>query len=161
MNLYHSSPIKGLKVIQPQRTICNDEYTCDFVFATKYKKLALMYMLPKGVYILMNINYSSKPYVLICGREEDVIKLDKGGSLYTFSDKGFIKTPQEKLDDYEMVSEQPVMPIKEIVYDKTIDVLMKIGVSIYFVNKKTFDLLMRSPKQDSLVEKLTKYKPLF
>ncbi len=65
MELYHASPIKNLKLIKPQKTISHNKYIGDFVFATKYKKLALMYMLPKGFPILMNAQ-SKNPYVVIC-----------------------------------------------------------------------------------------------
>ena len=73
MKLYHASPIKNLKLIKPQKTISHDKYIGDFVFATKYKKLALMYMLPKGFPILMNVK-SKNPYVVICADAKKSLK---------------------------------------------------------------------------------------
>lgn len=158
MRLYHASPVKNLKLLKPQRTLSNDKYIGDFVFATRHKKLALMYMLPKGFPLLMNIE-SSKPYVVLSGNEKNIIKNDKGGALYIMPSNSFHKTPQARLSDYEMVSKEPVVPLAMTVYESVIKVLNEEDIDIYFVDSKIFDVLINNPKQDSLVRNLDRYTP--
>jgi len=158
MKLYHASPIKNLKILEPKRTISNDQSIGDFVFATRHKKLALMYMLPKGFPLLMNIK-SSKPYVVLCGKAQDILKKDKGGALYELSVESFHKTPQSALANYEMVSKKPVIPLNETDYENVIRVLNKEGIAIYFVDTNTFDKLIMNPKQDSIVQTIDRYFP--
>ena len=156
MNLYHSSPIKNLKKINPQRTLSNNKYIGDFVFATKDKRLSLMYMLPKGFPILMN-SKSSSPYVVICGEVEDVIQKDKGGALYILPSKTFHKTPQKELIEYEMVSRDSVAPIDEIDYANVLNALNIEGISIYFVDDTVFSNLIDNPEQDNIVKHLKRF----
>lgn len=158
MKLYHASPIKNLKILEPKRTISKDKYIGNFVFATRYKKLALMYMLPKGFPVLMNIK-SSKPYVVMCGNTKDIIKKDKGGALYVLSTEPFSITPQSGLSNYEMVSKKSVSPLSETDYESAIKALDEEDVEIYFVDNNTFEKLIFNPKQDSMVQALIKYEP--
>ncbi len=158
MKLYHASPIKNLKLIKPQRTISHNKYTGDFVFATKYKKLALMYMLPKGFPILMNAKLKN-PYIVICANVEEILQSDKGGALYILPDNLFHQTPQKGLNEYEMVSKDPVTPLFEEDYDCVIDQLIKENITIYFVDNDIFNKLLLNPKQDTMVQALDKYLP--
>ncbi len=41
---------------------------------------------------------------MICAEQDDYIKNDLGGAIYVLPAKSFTKTPQEGLEDYEMVS---------------------------------------------------------
>ncbi len=156
MNLYHSSPIKNLKTIKPQHTLSNNKYIGDFVFATKDKKLSLMYMLPKGFPILMNSKPSS-PYVVICGKAEDVVQKDNGGALYILPSETFHKTPQKELNEYEMVSRDSVSPIDEIDYANVLNALNIEGISIYFVDDAVFSNLIDNPEQDNIVKHLERF----
>ncbi len=158
MKLYHASPIKNLKLIKPQKTISHNKYIGDFVFATKYKKLALMYMLPKGFPILMNVK-SKNPYVVICADVEKILKSDEGGALYILSDNLFHQTPQKGLDEYEMVSKDSIIPLGEEDYDCVIKELIRENINIYFVDSDKFNKLILNPNQDALVRALDKYLP--
>ena len=158
MKLYHASPIKNLKLIKPQRTISHNKYIGDFVFATKYRKLALMYMLPKGFPILMNVK-SKNPYIVICANVEKILQSDKGGALYILPDNLFHQTPQKGLNEYEMVSKDSIIPLGEEDYDYLIKELIRENVSIYFVDNDMFNKLILNPKQDTMVQSLDKYLP--
>ncbi len=158
MKLYHASPIKNLKILKPQRTISNDKYIGDFVFATRHKKLALMYMLPKGFPLLMNIK-SSKPYVVLCGNVRDILKKDRGGALYELSTESFHRTPQTALSNYEMVSKESISPLNETDYESVTQALDKKGIAIYIVDNNMFDKLILNPMQDSIVQTLDRYFP--
>lgn len=158
MKLYHASPIKNLKIIEPKRTISNDKYIGDFVFATRHKILALMYMLPKGFPLLMNTKFS-KPYVVLCGNLRDILKKDEGGALYELSAESFHRTPQTALSNYEMVSRVSISPLSETDYESVTRALDNEGVAIYIVDRNTFDKLILNPKQDSIVQTLDRYFP--
>jgi hypothetical protein len=158
VKLYHASPIKNLKLIKPQKTISHNKYIGDFVFATKYKKLALMYMLPKGFPILMNAQ-SKNPYVVICASVEKILKRDGGGALYILPDSLFRQTPQIELNEYEMVSEDSIIPLGEEDYDCVTNELVRENINIYFADSDTFNKLILNPKQDTMVQALDKYLP--
>lgn len=158
MVLYHASQRKNLRVITPQKTLSHDKYIGDFVFATKNKKMALMYLVPKGLATLMNPK-GPRPNIVICCRPEVFIKKDTGGAVYTLPSDGFRKTPQEGLMDYEMVNDQPVKPLKHVVYDSVITALTSAQISIKFIDEKTFSELIGHPDQERLIDKLANYKP--
>lgn len=156
MNIYHSSPIKNLKIIKPQYTLSHDKYIGNYVFGTKSKRLALMYMLQKGFPRLMKPELPG-PYLVICAQKQEILNIDKGGSLYILPSKSFQETPQQGLSKYEMVSLKPVVPIKEIVYPSVISALVKAGINIYFTDESTFQTLINNKYQDEIVKTLPKY----
>ena len=106
----------------------------------------------------MNVKLKN-PYVVICANVEKILKRDKGGALYTLPDNLFHQTPQKGLNEYEMVSKDPVTPSSEEDYDCVIDQLIKENISIYFVDNDIFNKLLLNPKQDTIVQALDKYLP--
>jgi hypothetical protein len=142
----------------PQRTLSHDKYIGDFVFATENKRLALMYLAPKGFSTLMNPKLPN-PNIVVCGEAENVIKKDKGGSLYVLDGKSFRETPQEGLSDYEMVSLKPVVPLEEIDYPGVINALLEEGISVYFTDESTFNSLILNDRQENMIKRLPKYLP--
>src|SRR4051812_29088282 len=69
--LYHASTNSELTVLEPQRTLSKDKYIGDFVFATKDKLLAVMYLIPKGYGSIMDTK-SKPPKILICANESEI-----------------------------------------------------------------------------------------
>src|SRR5437870_4294905 len=109
MILYHASQKKNLKVIKPQPTLSNNKLIGNYVFATANKILAIMYLVPKGIAILVEPN-GLNPNIVICSDIEEFKKKDIGGVIYELPSETFIKTPQKGLTDYEMVSKKGVKP---------------------------------------------------
>ena len=133
--LYHASPKKHLTEIQTKRTLSRDLYIGDFVFATSDVRLAAMYLATKGNAILVNVK-TKKPTIVICNNAKDYLLNDKGGAIYRVPGNTFIKSPQEGLEDSEMVSEVGVTPIDTQVYLSSLDAMKEMGITIYFVNEK-------------------------
>lgn len=153
MVLYHASQSKQLKVILPKRTLSNDKYIGDYVFATANRALAAMYLVPKGFAILMNIDMRV-PTLVICGDEQELKKHDKGGAIYELLPDTFIDTPQQGLELYEKVSKKPVTPLKTKLYDSIFDAFREQEVKVKFVGETTFKELIESPNQKSLIQEL-------
>lgn len=156
MVLYHSSPVKNLKILNTSPTLSNNVNIGNYLFATENKLLALMYLMPQGFPIMMD-SKKNNPTVVIAGNTEEVLSMDHGGSVYVLDDKNFIETPQKGLSDYERVSKVSVKPIREIKVEDTINSLIEAGVSIYFVDDNVFNDLIRNPKQKELITKLNKF----
>lgn len=157
MVLYHASQIKNLKVIKPQRTLSNNQYIGDYVFATTNHKLAVMYLVPKGISTLMNPD-GENSNIVICD-ESEFMKRDRGGAVYELSTKHFAKTPQKGLSEYEMVSKSEAIPINKNVYASALDALISLGIKIRFTDEKTFESLISNPNQKNIIESLELYQP--
>jgi hypothetical protein len=144
--LYHASPAKTLKKIQPQRTLSRDIYIGDYVFATSNIRLAAMYLATKGNATLMNVE-AETPIIVICNNAKDYISSDKGGAIYTVPATTFKKTPQAGLEKSERVSSIAVTPIEKKVFKRSLDAMREMGIVIYFVNQKTFDSLVQAKNE--------------
>jgi len=156
MFLYHASQIKNLKIIKPQRTLSNNQYIGDFVFATKDIKLATMYLATKGLYTLMETD--NEPHIVIVSDVKDYLKNDKGGAIYTLPSEGFIKTPQKGLEKYELVSKKAIKPVDIKVYAKSLDAMKEMGIKIYFVDMDTFNKINQPNKGQKIISSLKSYK---
>lgn len=158
MVLYHASQRKYLSLIKPQSTLSNNKYIGDFIFATKNKMMALMYLVPKGIPILMNPT-GPVPDIVICGDVSRFLTKDIGGAIYELSATNFNKTPQEGLSEYEMVSTKPVKPIRKTIYKSTLEALLSAGVQVRFTDETTFYRLIGNPNQKVIIKTLPIYIP--
>ncbi len=155
--LYHASQQKKLKVLSPQPTKSHNKYIGDYLFATKNFTLALMYLTPKGISILMEPNDDSN--IIICSNEKSFTKIDKGGAIYSLPADKFMDSPQKDISDYEMVSTAKVEPIKVKIYDSVLVALMSAGIKVRFVNPSLFKDLIGNPTQKELIATLPLYQP--
>ncbi|MDZ7786261.1 MAG: hypothetical protein U5L95_04030 [Candidatus Saccharibacteria bacterium] len=158
MNLYHASGQKNLSELTPQPTKSNDEYIGDYVFATKNYKMALMYLVPKGLPTLMSPE--NEPNIVICSTPQAFKEKDKGGAIYTVPADNFQPTPQGALSNYEMVSQKPVKPTSKDTYQSVFTALHRADIKIRFVSYATFNKLLRHPRQKQLITELPTHKPV-
>lgn len=156
MILYHATQNKNLTIIEPQPTLSLDKYIGDFVFATKIKNMALMYLVPHGFPTLMNPN-DKEPNIVISANPVHFKSKDKGGAIYELPSESFIDTPQKGLSEFEMVSTKAVEPISKQVITSTLHALTNAGISIHFVNEKTFNKLIEDPNQQRSIKLLPKF----
>lgn len=158
MALYHASRKKKIPIIKPQRTLSNNKYIGDFVFATTNRKLAVMYLTPKGFPTLMNPS-EKNANIVICAQEKEFIEYDQGGAIYELPVESFNPSPQKGLSEYEMVSQQPVRPLNEVDFNSAITALISAGVTIRFTDEATFKTLIRHPRQEEMIKNLNRYEP--
>lgn len=155
--LYHSSPNKHLTKIHPQKTLSNDVFIGNFVFATSDIKLAAMYLATKGNATLMNVK-AKKPIIVICNNPKDYIDNDKGGAIYTVPASTFVKSPQEGLRDSEVVSSVTVIPIDKQVYASSLDAMQKMGITVYFVKDSVFNEIIEAKNEEIIISKLKPFR---
>ena len=136
--LFHASAVKGLKVLNPKRTLSKDKYIGDFVFATPSKPMASMYLAPREGGTILIEAFNDEPYAVINNTSKKFQQVDRGGSIYTVSSTSFSKTPQEELIGPELVSILPVVPISEKVYDTSLSAMKEQNVKVFFVNNDLF-----------------------
>lgn len=156
MPVYHVSPNKSLKIIEPRRALSKGVYIGDYVFATKDKMLATMYLATKGYAVLLG-SKDKNPNIVICADAQDYLASDHGGAVYELPEEFFFESPQTELAEYELVSKFPVKPLSKMVYEKSIDAMHKSGIDIKFVDQETFDNLIGNLKQRELVHQLPNY----
>lgn len=155
--LYHASTNKNLEMIEPQRTLSKDKYIGDYVFATSDRKLAAMYLVTRGTPTLMNTK-AEVPRIIICADSTSYIKNDAGGAIYEVPGKSFVKTPQEGLEESELVGKVAVKPVSKKVFATSIDALNEAGVEVYFVNETQFEDIVLNKNEDEIISNLVPYR---
>ena len=156
MILYHASQQKDLEIINPQPALSNNILIGNYVFATKNRNLALMYLVPKGIVTLMDPS-PNKPNIVICTNPNKLLEIDNGGAIYELPSKSFVKSPQETLERYEKVSLIPVKPIKKEVFNSVIRTLISNRIEIRFTNEVNFKKLIMNKNQKDLISKMPQY----
>lgn len=156
--LYHASPVRDLKLIQPKRTLSRDVYIGDYVFATADKRLAAMYLATRGNATLMNVA-TAVPTIVICNNLKDYLAHDQGGAIYKVPAATFEETPQEGLQTSELVSKVAVKPLDKTIYKYSIDAMRDMGIAIYFVSKEVFDSLAQTKDEAKILESLQPFNP--
>lgn len=154
--LYHASPIKDLKVIEPKRTLSKNVDIGNFVFATSDNRLAAMYLATKGNAILLNVN-SQLPRIIILNSPENYLRNDTGGAIYKVYDENFVKTPQDGLEDSELVCDSRVIPIDKTGYNTSLDAMKEAGIEVYFVNQTQFDDIVNTKKEEHILQNIQPY----
>lgn len=154
--LFHASQQKNLSVIKPQPTKSLNKYIGDYVFASKNKLMALMYLVPVGLPTLMNPE-KNHPTIVICDKEANFIKKDRGGAIYELPEDSFFETPQKGLSLYEQVSNKPVKPSGKTIYSSSLEALISAGIKIIFVDDSKFKSLINNPKQREIIQSLKAY----
>jgi hypothetical protein len=155
--LYHASTFTKLRVIKPHQTLYkNGRPMGKFVFASYNVKYAAMYLVRNGNYTLMNAK-GKKPYIIIRANQKHYLENDQPGAIYTLSDKTFIKTPQQGLEKTERVSNESVEVIDKRIFSSSIEGMIEMGITIYFVNRKTFKLLLDTKDDKKILPQLTPY----
>src|SRR5687767_10509331 len=118
--LYHGSPIRGLKVIEPRAISIRDHNEGPVVFATPDLVLASMFIVPVDD-SFVNMGYVGETPIFHCGDKKRFLELDKGGAIYILSSEAFSFDSNKGMGDLEWTSTQAVVPIKEMVYDSALD----------------------------------------
>lgn len=154
--LYHASPQTDLTEIAPQPTLSRDVYIGDFVFATADKKLAIMYLAPKGFPVLLN-SQAKVPRIIACTDPSHYKSKDKGGAIYELPDNSFQPSPQAGLEDYEFVSSVGVVPQAKSVYRTSLSAMKDAGIAVYFVDRKVFDSMLHEKNEAAVVAQLSPY----
>lgn len=159
MKLYHASPIKNLKIIEPQRTLSKDLYIGDFVFATPSKAMAAMYLAPKAAGTILINAFNSEPYAIVNSNPEDFKKVDTGGSIYVVDSELFETSPQVGLEETELVSKLAVKPVAEEYYKTSLEAMQKFSVKLFFAEGKLFEDIMYAEDHGlKILSKLQPYK---
>lgn len=123
------------------------------MFAISDIRLAAMYLATKGTAILMDVK-TDKPRIVICSSPENYLPNDKGGAIYTVPANTFKQSPQEGLEDSEMVSGVSVKPISKKVYTTSLDAMKKMGITIYFVDENKFNKIVLAKNEDTIISGL-------
>jgi hypothetical protein len=151
--LYHASTNKDLALITPKRTLSKDKYIGEFVFATADRMLATMYLATRGYATLLG-SHDEEPNIVICADQGKYQAYDNGGAIYELPSESFKESPQKELSDFELVSMEPVTPLRKVIYEKSLQAMQDAGITVRFVDEQVFNSLIGNPKQAELIKKL-------
>ena len=143
--LFIAAKIPNIKELVPMEGNYRDKKEGAVIFSTPDKALASIFLVEGHDDSWMQIGYySGIPSAVICIDREEFIKRDKGGTMYEVPSNTFDYNPNLGMGEKEWTSSEPVKPTKETKYFSALDAMIKNGVNVYFVDKKTFDELSRA-----------------
>lgn len=137
--LYHASPVKGLKAIEPRaETVPEDFDKSPCIFATEYFDFATQFLVPHDDSWANGGAFSDQPFFVISDRER-FKKADKGGSIYLVKAKDFVFYKKR-----EWFSQQPVKVVEETTFSSGLMAMITQGVQVYFTDRKTYKKIQTS-----------------
>ena len=99
-----------------------------------------------------------KPVLVICNSPEEYISADEGGAIYTVPIDTFMKSPQEGLEDSELVSDVEVTPIYKQIYATSLEAMKERGITIYFVNSQIFNKIIKAKDEQKIISTLKAFQ---
>jgi len=138
--LYLGTQVSGITELEPRRGNFRDKGEGAVIFATPDIALASMFLIKGHNDSWTRIGYLNRiPYVAIKANQEKFIKEDRGGVMYTVPSDTFNFDVNKGMGKREWTSRVPVKPTQEIKYTSAVDIMIKNGVQVYFVDEKTFN----------------------
>ena len=140
--MYHASPIRRLKQLEPSEKSESSIGSTSRVFASSSPELAVVFMTSPDS--LLDGQYTSGSYdgltdVVVIGDEEKFRKQEKkGGSLYTISSEGFEPEEEAGRGELVQVSSKPATVLAEEEWNSAIAAMLHYGIKLCFVKKGSF-----------------------
>lgn len=78
--------------------------------------------------------------------DKEVVKKDKGGTIYTLPSKTF-----EHYKGHEWFSRESIKPLSKKKVKSSLTTMMKNGVQVYFTDKKTFEEIEKAKDQGTVI----------
>ena len=140
--MYHASPIKGLKTIEPSNKSVSSIGSTPSIFASPSPNLAVVFMTSPDS--LLDGQYTSGSYdglteVVVIGDEEKFRQQErKGGGIYTVPSENF--EPEEGAGRGELVqtSSKPATVLAEEKWNSAIAAMLHYGIKVCFIEKSSF-----------------------
>lgn len=142
-SLYHGSQNKNIKVFMPQHKSYRDKNEGAVVFATPDKVLASIFIVPTNDSWTHSGLFGGIHY-FVCSDKKRFIELDKGGTIYTLPSDTFECDPERGLGSKEWTSIVEVKPINQENFDSALELMIDMGVQVYFVDDEIFKKINES-----------------
>ena len=137
--LYHASPIKGLKIIEPRsKTVPENFKDTPCIFATEYFDFATQFLVPHDDSWANGGAFNDQPFFVISDRER-FEKNDKGGSIYLVKAGDF-----QNYNKREWFSKKPVEVAGEVQFSCGLMAMITQCVQVYFTNKNTYEKIQNA-----------------
>jgi hypothetical protein len=137
--LYHASPVKGLKKIEPRsKTVPENFDKTPCIFATKYFDFATHFLVPHDDSWANGGAFSDQSFFVISDKER-FMKADEGGSIYLVEAKNF-----ENYNKREWFSKSLVKVNGEVTFSSGLMAMITQGVQVYFTDKETYKEIQRA-----------------
>lgn len=136
-HVYHASTNKNLSVLKPVANP-NAPGQGKHVFATTRKDYAATYLLPHACGPMYVDTEHTPMAIFINNTLKTIQQLDKGGAIYTVSAQGFMQTPQQGLEDTEIVNPNTVPVISSEIYESALSAFKSLGIEVYLINKALY-----------------------
>lgn len=150
--MYHASPIRRLKQIEPSKKSESSLGSTSRIFASPSPELAVVFMtspdsLLDGQY--MSGSYDGLTDVVVIGDEEKFRQQErKGGSLYTISSEGFEPEEEAGRGGLVQASSKPATVLTEEEWNSAIAAMLHYGIKLCFVEKGSFQTFSSIPLEE-------------
>lgn len=147
--LYHASPNRNLKIIEPRAESVRDEKEGAVVFATPDKAESSKFLVPSDDSWTRKMRFGDIHIHIISDRER-YIEADKGGTIYKLSPETF-EHDKTRGTNTEWTSKVAVKPIGREDYESGLQAQLDNGVQVYFVDKATFEKIINSQNHGNTI----------
>ena len=135
--LYHASRASDIETFEPRARSVRDRNEGPRVFASPSRAMMSVFLVKSDDSWVNSGAMDGVPYIVISD-EERFKSLDTGSYLYSLPNDTFENDPGKGLRELEWTSKTPVKPIGKEFIPSALQDMLKQGVKVYFVDKKTF-----------------------
>ena len=153
--MYHASSESDIAEFEPRNESPRYVGEENLVFATPYKEVAAMFLVPRSIPAEIS-KYGDSYVVFVNGTENEFRSLDKGGAIYKLPADSFETNRDVGMGDTEWVSRRTVKPISKTLYKLSTEALRENGVNIYFLKDDVFQRVKANPSNGLDIVKSSK-----
>ena len=132
--LYHGSPVRGLKVLEPRNICKRSKDEGKMVFASPFIEFSSMFLNRLNDMHSCGVSFSG-PHCFICKKSS---WNDTGGSIYELPSDSFSYDSNKGRGYLEWTSTESVNALKETVFESAAEAMMSLGVQLFFVDDDEF-----------------------
>ncbi len=141
--LYHASQNRNLEVLEPRAESIRHPDEGPVVFATTEKPY--QFLVPSGDDWTKKVKFNEVSVHIISDRKR-YEEADKGGAIYYLDPTTFSNEyPKYGGSRGEWTSKVAIKPFKKEEYESGLQAQLENGVQIFFVDKETFDQIVKAP----------------
>lgn len=141
--LYHGSPHRDIKELEPRTKLHREKEEGKLVFATSEIADASMFLYKTALTGHFLVEGERIAYAVIVDDREEFLKKDKGGQIHVLPSETFESSPHSGMSN-EWVSKESVKPTKVLEYDSALNTMLEYGVQVYFVDENTYQQIRNS-----------------
>ncbi|MBI4101284.1 hypothetical protein HY441_02315 [Candidatus Microgenomates bacterium] len=140
---YHVSTNREIEEFHPRNDTVRDLNEGPVIFACPDKVTAALFSVKTDDSWVASGFHNDVPYIAVSD-EERFRKLDRGGTIYYLPGDTFTCDPELGMREKEWTSKVPVKPMDREHYDSGLELMLRQGVQVYFVDPPAWRAIKES-----------------